>query len=144
LVVITNQSAVGRGLFDQPRLERIHRRLHELLWQQKVILDGIYYCPHTTDENCTCRKPNPGLIERAAAELGFDPREAFVIGDKACDIELGRRVGATSFLVRTGYGAIEAQRGAVRPDFIVADLAEAASILVGLVAAQQQKAARAN
>lgn len=131
LVVITNQSAVGRGYFDQDELAAIHRRLCALLKEGGVELDGIYYCPHGPDENCSCRKPEPGLVYKAGANLGFDPRQAFVVGDKICDIDLGRRVGATTILVKTGYGAEAASRSDIRADHIVADLKEAAARIIG-------------
>ena len=86
------------------QLALIHRRLRELLANEGVHLHGIYYCPHTPTDNCLCRKPRPGLVELAAAELGFDPQRAFVIGDQVSDMELGKSLGATTFLVRTGYG----------------------------------------
>lgn len=127
LVVITNQSAIGRGLFDEARLEQIHQRLRELLAAEGVQLDGIYFCPHRPDEDCACRKPRTGLMELAARELGFDPAAAFVIGDKPCDIELGRNVGATTFLVRTGYGA--QHEGATPADYVVDGLEEAARVI---------------
>lgn len=127
LVVITNQSAIGRGFFDEARLEQIHQRLRELLAAEGVQLDGIYFCPHLPDEDCGCRKPRIGLIERAATELDFDPAAAFVIGDKPCDIELGRSVGATTLLVRTGYGA--SVEGATPADYVVDGLEEAAPVI---------------
>ncbi|MGB9105690.1 MAG: HAD-IIIA family hydrolase, partial [Terriglobales bacterium] len=83
LVVITNQSGVGRGYLDVAQLDRIHARLRELLSAEGVVLDGIYYCPHTPQEGCACRKPSTGLIENAAADLGFDPQRCFVVGDKS-------------------------------------------------------------
>ena len=122
LVVVTNQSGIGRGFFDQGALERIHRRMNELLASEGAWLDKIYFCPHRPEEGCSCRKPAPGLVERAARELGFEPCAGFAIGDKACDVELGQRVGMTTFLVRTGYGAREIENGGVRPDYIVDDL----------------------
>jgi D-glycero-D-manno-heptose 1,7-bisphosphate phosphatase len=133
IVVVTNQSAVGRGLFDLERLENIHDRFRELLAAEDVILDGIYFCPHTPDDGCLCRKPRSGLVERAAKELNFDPKVSFVIGDNACDIELGRIIGATTFLVRTGYGAQLAQAGSVVADFVVEDLGEAAAIIKNIM-----------
>jgi D-glycero-D-manno-heptose 1,7-bisphosphate phosphatase len=126
LVVITNQSAIGRGYFDQARLELIHRRLLDLLESEGIRMNGIYYCPHTPTDHCDCRKPQPGMIEKAAAEFGFNPEDAFVIGDKACDIELGQRVGAKTFLVRTGYGSQVVTDMSVNPDFVVNDVREAA------------------
>ncbi len=129
LVVITNQSAIGRGLLDWPRLERIHDRMKALLAVEGVELDGIYSCPHLPEAGCGCRKPEPGLLDRAAAEWGFDPRAGFVIGDNVCDVELGLRAGATTLLVRTGEGAGVEAAQAAHPHFIVNDLTEAAQRL---------------
>ena len=129
LAVVSNQSAIGRGYFDQQRLAEIHRRMNALLAAEDVLLDRIYVCPHTPDDRCACRKPEPGLLEQAAAELGFDARSSFVIGDKPCDVELGRRCGATTFLVRTGYGAEYAASGTVAADYVVDDLPGAAETI---------------
>ena len=129
LVVVTNQSAIGRGFFDSERLKEIHRRLEELLGRGGVKLNGILVCPHTPDDACYCRKPEPGLVLRAAQKLKFDPAQAFVIGDKACDIELGKRIGATTLLVQTGYGNDEMAGDKMCPDYVVADLAEAAEVI---------------
>ena len=105
LAVVTNQSGIGRGFFDAARLAEIHQRLIEMLRAERVELDGIYFCPHHPDEACGCRKPQPALALRAAAELGFDATRAFVVGDMASDVALGRALGATTLLVRTGHGA---------------------------------------
>jgi D-glycero-D-manno-heptose 1,7-bisphosphate phosphatase len=133
LAVVTNQSAVGRGLIKEEGLNEIHRRLVEILNSEGVQLDGLYYCPHKPDDQCWCRKPRTGLIERAADELSFDLAETFVVGDKASDIEMGRRAGAVTFLVRTGYGAEAAGDPAAAPDHVVADLAEAAEKIAALL-----------
>lgn len=132
LAVLTNQSGLSRGFFDQTTLNAIHGRLTRLLANQGVPLAGIYVCPHAPDDGCDCRKPQPGLALRAAAELQFDPAKSFVIGDKPCDIELGRRLGATTFLVRTGYGSHAEQQG-LRADYIVDDLLAAARIILNRV-----------
>jgi len=133
LVVITNQSGIGRGYFDQARLDLIHQRLFEMLAYEGVRLDGVYVCPHRPEDGCACRKPQPGLLKLAAREHGFKPSETFVIGDKMIDIELGQRANATTLLVRTGYGAQVAAQAAVACDYIVADLADAARIIEGLL-----------
>lgn len=138
LIVLTNQSGLGRGYFDQARLDRIHYRLRGLLRTAGVHLDGIYICPHTPDDGCSCRKPRPSLLKLAAKELGFDPLRSFVIGDKACDIELGQRVGATTFLVRTGYGAQVAAGGIGIPDYVVDDLRDAAQVIQHLLSAGER------
>jgi histidinol-phosphate phosphatase family protein len=138
LVGITNQSAIGRGFFDEVRLEQIHHRMGELLAAEGVYLDAIYYCPHTPLDDCQCRKPRIGLVNRATQALKFSPHKSFVIGDKPCDLELGQRVGATTFLVRTGYGAQFVAEGTVNPDYVVDDLCEAALVIQDLLAAERR------
>jgi len=132
LIVLTNQSGLNRGYFDEAALEEIHAYLRRQLADAGIELAGIYVCPHTPDEGCACRKPEPGLAHRAAAECNFDAEESFVIGDKRCDIELGKRLGATTFLVRTGYGAQCEQEG-VRGDYTVADVLGAAQVICDLM-----------
>ena len=105
LAVITNQSGVGRGYFDLERLEEIHRRMLTLLDAHGVSIQGIYFCPHLPTDGCRCRKPETGNLEQATRDLDFDAGSSFVVGDRAGDVELGRRAGATTFLVTTGYGA---------------------------------------
>ncbi len=138
VVVATNQSAIGRGYFDGDALERIHERLLSLLAAEGATVDGIYICPHHPDEDCTCRKPRPGLLEQAARDFQADLTQAFVIGDKAIDIEVGRRVGATTLLVRTGYGAEVAAKGGAGADYVVDDLAEAADVIERLTRRQAE------
>lgn len=140
LVVITNQSAIGRGYFDQSRLDLIHHRLIELLSEEGIKLDGIYFCPHTPEDECQCRKPRTAMVESAARDLNFDPGNSFVIGDKPCDIGLGRAVGATTILVRTGYGHQFSNDVTLKPDFVVSDLIEAADVIEGLLASEIDKA----
>ena len=139
LVVVTNQSAVGRGFFDKKCLDQIHQRFRELLDAEGVLLDGIYVCPHRPEDACGCRKPELGLLELAAQELGFDPQNSFVIGDKAIDIKLGQRVGAMTFLVRTGYGAQVAAETVVTSDYVVDDVYEAARVIEHILADERRK-----
>jgi D-glycero-D-manno-heptose 1,7-bisphosphate phosphatase len=139
LAVVTNQSGVGRGYFDESALDAVHERLRDLLQAGGVELDGVYSCPHLPADGCGCRKPQPGLARLAAADLGFDPSEAFVIGDKPCDVELGRRLGAATLLVRTGYGN-RYPVGAVRPDHVADDLADAARTIEALLEGERRRA----
>ena len=136
LVVITNQSGIGRGFFDCTQLDRIHHRMDELLTKEGVHLDGIYYCPHTPEDRCLCRKPRPQLVERAASDLQFDPSQSFVIGDKPCDIDLGRNVGATTILVQSGYGRQTLSDRSTRPDYITDDVSSAAEIIKDSISAK--------
>jgi D-glycero-D-manno-heptose 1,7-bisphosphate phosphatase len=130
LAIVTYQSGIGRGFFGEEQLHAVHRRMGELLAAEGVALPPIYWCPHRPEDDCTCRKPLPGLLERAGVELGFDPEECFVIGDNACDIELGQRVGAATILVRSGYGKQVSRLGNVSPDYVAADVAEASDLII--------------
>lgn len=133
LVVITNQSAIGRGYLDEARLHKIHARMGELLQKESVFVDGIYYCPHLPDNNCQCRKPNLALPHRAACHLGFNVQDSFVIGDKECDIDMGQGLGATTLLVLTGYGKKTHAAQETRSDYVVADLDHAATLIERLL-----------
>jgi len=135
LVVVTNQSGVGRGHVDADALDAIHDEMDRQLAAFGVRLDGVYWCPHRPEDECPCRKPRTGLLERAAGELGFDPSAAFVVGDRPRDIEMGRAVGATTLLVRTGHGAQFEREGQVHPDYVVDDLREAAEVIAQLIEA---------
>lgn len=128
LVVISNQSAIGRGIVSRDAVEAIHARLNELLQRQGVKLDGIYYCPHTPEQNCSCRKPSPAMIYQAAEDLDFNPGKSFVVGDKCSDIEMGKRANAVTILVLTGYG--KQQPLCEKADFVAEDFSKAAAIIV--------------
>jgi phosphoheptose isomerase len=144
-VVVTNQSAVDRGYLDSQALEGIHRRLSELLQMEGAEIDAIYFCPHRPEENCRCRKPGIELLEQAARDFDADLRESFVVGDKSCDIEMGRRVGATTLLVKTGYGHRTLAEQETGADYVVDDLLEATqvieNILTGAGGAAREQAA---
>jgi histidinol-phosphate phosphatase family protein len=128
-VVVTNQSGIGRGLIREETLEAVHRRLRELLAESDAWLDAIYYCPHRPEEACGCRKPSAGLVDRACRELALSPQHAFVIGDKATDVELARNIGAIAVLVLSGNHPEEEQaRMAARglsPDCVARNLEDA-------------------
>jgi heptosyltransferase-2 len=129
LVVVTNQSGLGRGYFGGKDLEAIHAKLRMLLAGELVTLDGIYFCPHHPDDRCNCRKPAPGMIYRAVAELRIDLDRAYVIGDSARDIELAKQVGARSLLVLTGPSGKETladlTRRQLMPDYVAEALPQA-------------------
>jgi D-glycero-D-manno-heptose 1,7-bisphosphate phosphatase len=128
LVVITNQSGVGRGLFPIDRVYAMNARLNQMIEEAGARLAGIYFCPHTPDESCDCRKPNLGLMTLAAAELNFDPAESVVIGDKDSDIEFGRRAGAKTILIAQA----PAGAGRIAPDAVAPNLIEAARKIADL------------
>jgi len=127
-VVVSNQSGVGRGYFPASTVEEIDRRLRLLLEQERAFLDGIYFCPHLPDAGCPCRKPEPGMLQRAAEELRIDLPSSYLTGDKAADIEAIHRVGGMGILVLTGYGKKEELGWCTgdAPNFVAQDLLEAA------------------
>lgn len=130
VVVVTNQSGVGRGYFPASLVEEVNERMVRQLLADGARIDAVYYCPHTSADNCRCRKPKPGMLELAAKEHALDSQRSFVVGDRYGDIELARNARARGVLVRTGYGegevAWHASQWPSKPDFIARDLAEAA------------------
>jgi D-glycero-D-manno-heptose 1,7-bisphosphate phosphatase len=126
VVVVTNQSGVGRGYFPDSLVHTVHELMKQQLAAAGAHVDGIYYCPHTSADGCECRKPRPGLLQRAAREHGLELSRSFVVGDRYRDVELARGVGSRGILVRTGYGAGEIAAHATEwpspPDFVAADL----------------------
>lgn len=129
IVIITNQSAVGRGYFDLKKLDEIHERLQKLLSESGAKIDAIYFCPHTPQDNCRCRKPLTEMANRAGQDFNANLTESFVIGDNLCDIELGKNIGATTILVRTGYGKKIESSKEIMPDHIVNNLFEGAILV---------------
>jgi len=104
VAVATNQSGVGRGLFDLTTLEAMHNKLARLLAQEGGSVDHIFFCPHTPDDACDCRKPLPGLMQQIAAYYKASLADVPVIGDSLRDLEAARAVGARPLLVKTGKG----------------------------------------
>ena len=117
--VTTNQGGIGLGFYGEPFVNAVHARMSEELAQAGARVDGWFFCPHHPDaiENrlrvsCDCRKPGPGMIRQAQQQFDIDLGSSFVVGDKLADVGLGAGVGATSILVRTGYGEAELTRHA--------------------------------
>jgi D-glycero-D-manno-heptose 1,7-bisphosphate phosphatase len=135
VVVVTNQSPVGRGWMTEEALAEIHDRLRELLRAEGADVDAIEHCPHAPGTGCRCRKPGTGMVERAAASLGFDPSDAFVVGDHAGDMAMGRAVGARTVFVLTGHGTEERPAAEPFADHIVPDLASAVAVIRAAVLA---------
>ncbi|MBK7421288.1 MAG: lipopolysaccharide heptosyltransferase II [Nitrospira sp.] len=134
LVVVTNQSGLGRGYFSSRDLEAIHSKLRLVLAEDGVTLDGLYFCPHHPDDHCNCRKPARGMIDRAHAELKVDLSRAYVIGDSIRDVELAKQVGARSLLVMTGPSGAEALADLMArdlpPDYVAEELSQAVDWIV--------------
>jgi len=104
IAVATNQSGIGRGLFDLDELELMHDKLCALVEEAGGEIAGIFYCPHTPEDNCECRKPKSGLIDSIEAELGIPVNNAYIVGDTQRDLEAGFNRGCIPALVKTGKG----------------------------------------
>jgi D-glycero-D-manno-heptose 1,7-bisphosphate phosphatase len=126
VIVVTNQSGVGRGFFPEPLVHSVHERMIRQLTEFGARVDGIYYCPHTGEDDCDCRKPRPGMLAQAAREHRIDLRRSVLVGDRYGDIEAAHNAGARGVLVRTGYGDTELASGSSTwphpPDFVTQDL----------------------
>ena len=109
LFIVTNQSGVGRGLFDLKALEKIHHKMLTEITQTGGKIEKIYFCPHKPEDNCSCRKPKPGLYQQAAKEYKIDFSTSYVIGDSLRDIQSGLAIQAKTILVLTGNGEITAK-----------------------------------
>ena len=129
-IVVTNQSAVARGFIREELLWRMNRYLMD-----ETSVDAVYYCPHFEKgiiekyrQNCNCRKPKTGMIERACREYDIDLTKSYMVGDRAGDIMLGKNVGIKTVLLESGYGSKRLE-GKVAPDYILEDLRDFIKIL---------------
>ncbi len=134
VVVVTNQSAIGRGIIDLPFLQSVHDAFDRHLTKSGARVDRYYYCPHHPDAPlpeyrmvCRCRKPGPGMIEQATTDLGLDLLRSFMVGDRPIDVASGHAAGVRSVLVRSGHssGGSDAPPGLREPDAILNNLMEA-------------------
>jgi len=126
LVVVTNQSAIARGIIDEPFLGQVHQELSTRLARGGAAIDRYYYCPHLADapieryrQACRCRKPGPGMIEQACRDLGLDLARSFMVGDRWLDVACGVGAGTRAIRVLTGHGAAEPE---APPASLIADL----------------------
>ncbi|MBX3586064.1 MAG: D-glycero-beta-D-manno-heptose 1,7-bisphosphate 7-phosphatase [Ramlibacter sp.] len=114
VVIASNQSGLGRGLFDVASLNAMHAKMHKLLAEKGGRIDAVFYCPHSPDENCTCRKPLPGLFEQIGERYGVDLKDVPAVGDSLRDLQAAVLVGCEPHLVLTGKSALH--RGLPLPE----------------------------
>lgn len=145
IVVVTNQAGVARGFFGEEAVRAVHAHLDSLL-PADAVPDAYYYCPHHPEgvieqytRTCGCRKPAPGMVAQAVADLGLDVARSFVVGDTWLDVGLANQAGARGILVRTGHGArvADAPPPGVQAERVVATLHEATDYIISTVAPAQ-------
>jgi len=104
VIVVTNQSGVARNIFPESLVHEVHKKMVAQLAAGGAWIDGVYFCPHKSEDICECRKPLPGLLHRAAGEHELDLSASWVVGDRYADLEMGYAAGGRGILVMTGYG----------------------------------------
>ena len=135
VVLATNQSGVGRGLFDMATLNAIHEKMYKMLTQYGGRIDALFYCPHAADSKCACRKPNPGMFEEIAKRFNMDLKGVPAIGDSLRDLQAGVAMGCAPILVKTGKGEKTLEAGNLPENTLVfADLSEAVKHLLAKTA----------
>ncbi|MHC5053942.1 MAG: D-glycero-alpha-D-manno-heptose-1,7-bisphosphate 7-phosphatase [Planctomycetota bacterium] len=131
VVVFTNQSGVGRGVMTAADVEVVNAHLGDVLAEGGASLDGVYFCPHVNEDGCECRKPKPGLLTRAAEELGIDLSRSWGVGDGARDLEAARAAGCRVVLVHGDSYPGQREAGeALSPEASVPDLAAAVDVVL--------------
>ena len=129
IIVVSNQSGVARGYFPESLVQQVNQVMTQELLEAGARVDGVYYCPHASSDDCSCRKPKTGMLDCAAREQRIELQRSFVVGDRYTDIELARNANARGILVRTGYGegelAWHAGKWPAQPDLVADDLAQA-------------------
>ena len=130
IVVATNQSGVGRGLFDLATLAEIHAKMHRAVASAGGRIDAVFFCPHAADANCNCRKPRPGMIEEILRRFKVEPQLVTTVGDSLRDLQAAAAAGCKPVLVLTGKGRKTMQAGGLPPQTLVrVDLAAVAAEL---------------
>jgi D-glycero-D-manno-heptose 1,7-bisphosphate phosphatase len=127
VIVLTNQSGIGRNIFEVDDMERVNDALNLQLGGQ---IDAIYFCPHLPCDSCRCRKPAVGMLESAIADFDIDLEGSWMIGDKRSDVELGTNSGLRTALVLTGYGASHRKDLRSSPDVIAENIGEAVKAII--------------
>jgi D-glycero-D-manno-heptose 1,7-bisphosphate phosphatase len=119
IIVVTNQSGIGRGIYDESEMNEIHGAMQS---QLDNMIDAFYFCPHLPCDGCSCRKPGLGMIESAMKDFDIDLANSWMIGDKKIDVETGKNAGTRSAMVMTGYGRSHSAQLETMPDVLAEDL----------------------
>jgi histidinol-phosphate phosphatase family protein len=121
VIIVSNQRGIGRGLMTVNDLNDIHEKMKEELSKKGAKIDGIYFCPHTDEENCACRKPMPGMLLRAAKDFNINLSQSYMVGDSSSDVQAGKNAGCKTILIGNSKDAIA--------DYVVLSLSEVVKII---------------
>ncbi len=131
VIIITNQSAIGRGYITEKEFFKINNKMLRILKQSGIKIDAVYYCPHKPEDNCNCRKPKPGLIQDAVKDYPVNMRKSFFVGDKKTDMELAKKMKLKAIFVLTGQGRSQLKKYGkkIKYDFLIKNLKELTKII---------------
>ncbi len=129
IIIVTNQPGIGIGYYSKEDFYKLNRMMLKAFSEKNILVDKIYFCPHSKSENCGCRKPGQVFIERAKSELNVDLSKSVMIGDKTSDLEFGRRAGMKKILMDSGFQGKDGEFD-VQPDYIVNSILEAANLIL--------------
>jgi histidinol-phosphate phosphatase family protein len=133
IIIVTNQSGIGRGMFGKKELDAVNKRFFSLLKEHGAKVDALYYCPHTDEDKCACRKPYPGMALRAAKEHNIDLSKSYAVGDSVRDYLLGFNMGGKGLMVLTGHGKKQSKKikeEKIKPLAVCATLKRAADFII--------------
>lgn len=133
IIIVTNQSGIARGMFNENDLKKVNKKFTDLLKQQGAKIDALYFCPHVDKDNCDCRKPKTGMVLQAAKEHNIDLEKSYTVGDSIRDYQLGYNSGGKGILILTGHGKeqqkkIKSQK--IKPLAVCATLKQAANLII--------------
>ena len=129
MIIITNQGGIGLGYYTKEDFYRVNLKMLKQVSKENIVIDKIYFCPHSLAENCSCRKPEILLIKRAQEDLNIDLNNSYFIGDRLSDVETGKRAGIKTILIYNEFDE-DIPKSDIEPDFTAKDLLEAANIIL--------------
>ena len=130
IFIITNQSGIGKGHYKEDDMHKFNKKLLEELSKNKIKVEKIYFCPHTPEEECECRKPSIKFIQEAVEDYKLNLRDSWVIGDHPCDAIMAKNAGCRSVYVLTGHGQKHLKEAEGKSDFIATNLLKAAQYIL--------------
>lgn len=130
IILITNQSVIARRMTTIEELEDIHNRMKKEIEEQGGKIDTIDHCPHHPDDGCSCRKPHPGMLQKAIKDHKINPKQAFMVGDRMMDVNAGKKVGCRTIIIPSELGQKELDESSIQPDYIAKDLLDASKWII--------------
>ncbi|MCM8761523.1 MAG: D-glycero-beta-D-manno-heptose 1,7-bisphosphate 7-phosphatase [Candidatus Omnitrophica bacterium] len=143
IIIVSNQGGVAKGYFTKEKLAEINSMMLDKIGAAGARIEEVFYCVHKDDDNCDCRKPKTGMLERAIEKYSIDPRQTYFIGDSFVDVEAGKRLGMRTIFVLSGKATLqEVRKKGLKPDYVFRDLLESVKWLLGRDKRKAERAVR--